>query len=66
MNLLLRNKTGSEKAIFKFFNKNLQAFKPITYYSEHLTNIPMLVLYGGDDWCPKSHAEDVKINNILT
>jgi hypothetical protein len=60
LNLLLRNKTGSERAIFKFFNKNLQAYKPITYYAELLKNKSILILYGGDDWCPKSHAEDVK------
>ncbi len=29
-------------------------------YSEYLKNVPILILYGGDDWCPRSHAEDVQ------
>jgi hypothetical protein len=61
LHILFRNHSGSEKAIFAFFNKNLQAYKPITYYYEFLKNKPVLILYGGDDWCPKSHAEDVNI-----
>lgn len=61
INVILRNQSRSEKAVFTFFNKNLQAFKPLTYYSEFLKGIKILVLYGGDDWCPKSHAEDVNI-----
>jgi hypothetical protein len=64
LNVVLRNSSGSENAIFSFFNKNLQAYKPLTYYYECLLNVNIYILYGGDDWCPMSHAEDVKIIKI--
>jgi hypothetical protein len=59
--LFLRKSSHSEKAIFSFFNKNLQAFQPITAFSEYLEEKKILVIYGLEDWSPVSHAEDVHI-----
>jgi len=60
LNCLFRNKSCSEKAIFNFFDKNLRAFKPLTYYYEFLKDIKILFLYGDVDWCPTRHALDLK------
>jgi hypothetical protein len=61
MHLLMRNKISSEQAIFHFFDRNLQPYKPITFYCEKLKDIRILILYGDKDWSPRSQAEDVKI-----
>jgi len=60
LNCLFRNQSCSEKAIFQFFDKNLRAFKPITYYAEFLKDVKILFLYGDIDWCPSRHAQDLR------
>jgi len=57
--LFFRKSSYSERAIFSFFNKNLQAFHPITAFSDFLKEKNILVIYGLEDWSPVSHAEDV-------
>lgn len=60
MKLLLNRKgTTSEHAIFSFFNKHLQAYEPITAFSEFLKSKKILIVYGEEDWSPISHAEEV-------
>lgn len=59
MKALFNRRTSSEYSIFSFFNKNLQAYKPINYFSEILKEKKILILYGKDDWSPVSHAEEV-------
>ncbi len=65
MHLLMRNKISSEQAIFGFFDRNLQPYKPITFCYELLKEIPILVLYGDGDWSPRSQAEDVISKNFI-
>lgn len=57
--LLYRKGTTSEHAIFSFFNKHLQAYQPITAFSEFLKSKKVLIVYGELDWSPISHAEEV-------
>ncbi len=57
--LLYRKGTTSEHAIFSFFNKHLQAFQPITAFSDYLKSKKILIIYGEEDWSPISHAEEV-------
>ena len=59
MHLLMRNKICSEKSIFALFDRNLQPYKPITFLYELLKDINILILYGDNDWSPRSQAEDV-------
>lgn len=58
--LFFKKCSSSEKAIFSFFNKNLQAYQPVTAFSDYLKEKKILVIYGLEDWSPVSHAEDVK------
>ena len=60
--LFYKKSSNSEKAIFSFFNKNLQAFQPITEFSDFLKHKNVLIIYGDEDWSPVSHAEDVIYN----
>jgi len=59
-NVLMRNKSSSEKAIFNFFDKNLRAFKPLTFYYDIIQDLRILVLYGDVDWCPVKQSMDLK------
>jgi len=61
--LLYRKGSTSETAIFSFFNKHLQAYQPITEFSEYLRSKKILIIYGEEDWSPISHAEEV--NNLF-
>lgn len=56
---MARNHYSSEKAIYLFFNKNLMAYKPISFYSECLQNIPVLILYGDRDWSPVDQGKEL-------
>lgn len=56
---MARNHYSSEKAIYLFFNKNLQAYKPISYYHECFANIPILILYGDKDWAPVDQGQEL-------
>lgn len=60
-NIICKKTSNSERAIFSFFNKNLQAYQPITGFSDYLKEKHVLVIYGNEDWSPVSHAEDVNI-----
>jgi len=57
---MFRNHSTSENAIYNFFDKNLRAYKPITYSYELLKDTKILFLYGDRDWCPIKHAQDLQ------
>ncbi len=56
---LLKHFSWSENTIFAFFNKNIRAYKPITYYYESLKDLKIQIQYGDRDWCPVQQGEDV-------
>ena len=64
--LFFKKASTSENAIFSFFNKHLQAYQPITAFSEYLKHKKILIIYGEEDWSPVSHAEDVSYNIKFT
>lgn len=60
--LFYKKSSTCENAIFTFFNKNLQAYQPVTDFSEYFKYKKILIIYGEEDWSPISHAFDV--NNL--
>jgi len=60
LNVMFRNDAGSEQAGFNFFDKNLRAYKPLTFYYENLKDTKILILYGDVDWSPIKHAEELQ------
>jgi pimeloyl-ACP methyl ester carboxylesterase len=57
---IYKNKFTAESAIFVFFNKNLQPYKPIVYHYDVLIEKKILMLYGDRDWVPMKPAEEMQ------
>lgn len=53
-------KATSENLIYKFFNGNIQAYKPVCFYYESFEKIKIDFIYGDSDWNPIEHAEELK------
>jgi pimeloyl-ACP methyl ester carboxylesterase len=57
---IYKNQFTAESAIFIFFNKNLQPYKPIVYHYDVLLEKKILMLYGDRDWVPMEPAEEMR------
>jgi pimeloyl-ACP methyl ester carboxylesterase len=57
---IYKNRFTAEAAIFIFFNKNIQPYKPIIYHYDVLQGKKILMLYGDRDWVPMKPAEEMQ------
>jgi hypothetical protein len=51
INTIYKNRFTAEAAIFIFFNKNIQPYKPIIYHYDVLQGKKILMLYGSHETC---------------
>ena len=56
---ILKN-NSSDPSVYALFDKNLKAYKPLSFFLDAFKGKKILLSYGENDWCPRENGEEFK------